>query len=236
MPTKGPTVSEHPQARDLLGPFVMGDLEPGERRAVERHLEECPACREEAESLRLSHERMLDLAAASEAPPPLEERIAVETPHPGLRSGVGPSGRRRRLLPRLAVAAAVALAVIGAAYVPSLIGEREVMAATLEPTGRVPGAGGEVEVRGSGHNMEIRLEAWGLPACERKEYYELWFVENGERVSAGGFSVGRSGNADVSLNAPRFADSYPRVGITAERNGDPRPSGAKMLGGELRDF
>jgi len=32
-------VSGHPETRDLLGPFVMGDLDPTEERAVEEHLE-----------------------------------------------------------------------------------------------------------------------------------------------------------------------------------------------------
>ena len=129
------------------------------------------------------------------------------------------------------------LLVLGVAYIPGLLGGEGVSAATLEPTGEAPEAGGEVEIlRGSGENMEVRLEAWGLPPCESEEYYELWFVEDEERVSAGTFSVGQSGDAEVSLNAPRFAESYPRIGVTVERDRDPRPSGMKMLGGELRDF
>src|SRR3712207_6960159 len=41
----------------------------------------------------------------------------------------------------------------------------------------------ELEIRGSGENVEVSLEAWGLPPCESEEYYELWFVEEEERVS-----------------------------------------------------
>src|SRR3712207_5150912 len=91
----------------------------------------------------------------------------------------------------------------------------------------------ELEIRGSGENVEVSLEAWGLPPCESEEYYELWFVEEGERVSAGTFSIGQSGDARISLNAPRFATTYPRVGITVERH-DPRPSETKMLAGQLK--
>jgi len=79
--------------------------------------------------------------------------------------------------PWAAVAAAVFLVALGLAYGPSLLGSQEVVAATLEPTGRAPNAGGEVEIVGGAENMEVRLEAWGLPACEREEYYELWLVE-----------------------------------------------------------
>jgi len=219
-------VSGHPETRDLLGPFVMGDLDPTEERAVEEHLEGCTSCREEAEALRLAHERLVEFAAASEAPPPhLKDRAVASLPRPA---------PRRTVPPWAAVAAAVFLVALGLAYGPSLLGSQEVVAATLEPTGRAPGAGGEVEIVRGAENAEVRLEAWGLPACEREDYYELWLVEGEERVSAGTFSVGRSGEVEVVLNAPRFADSYPQVGITSETDTDPRPGDAKMLGGELR--
>jgi len=223
-------VSGHPETRDLLGPFVMGGLGPAEARAVEEHLGDCPSCTQEAEALRLAHERLAEVAASSETlPPRLKGRAVVGLPRPA---------PRRAAPPWAAVAAAVvllALVALGLAYGPSLLGSREVVAATLEPTGRAPEAGGEVEIVGGDENTEVRLEAWGLPACEREEYYELWLVEGEERVSAGTFSVGHSGEVEVVLNAPKFADSYPQVGITAERDTDPRPGTAKMLGGELRE-
>jgi hypothetical protein len=81
--------------------------------------------------------------------------------------------------------------------------------------------------------MEVRLEAWGLPPCEDDRYYELWLVEGEERVSAGSFTVGPSGQVDVRMNVPGFARSYPAVGITYEHDRDPRASDAKILSGEL---
>lgn len=218
-------MSEHPETQNLLGPFVMGDLDPAEEQMVEEHLESCASCREESESLRLAHDYLVEFAAASEAPPPhLKDRAVTGLPRPA----------PRRNVPSWAVAAAaVFLLALGLAYGPSILGGREVAAATLEPTGLAPEAGGEVEILGGAENAEVRLEAWGLPACEREEYYELWLVEGEERVSAGTFSVGRSGEVEVVLNAPRFADSYPQVGITSETDTDPRPGDAKMLGGEL---
>ena len=227
-------MSDHQQIRDLLGPFVMGELDPEEARRVETHLEGCAGCGHEAESLRLAHEHLLDLAAASETPPrTLKDSVVTGRYAP---AAPRPATDWRRGLSRLAVAAAVLLLVLGVAYVPGLLSDREVAAATLEPTGRAPEAGGEVEIReGTGENVELRLDAWGLPPCESEEYYEIWFVEDGERVSAGTFSIGDSGDAEVSLNAPRFATSYPRIGITVERDGDPRPSDTKMLGGELNE-
>jgi anti-sigma factor RsiW len=38
--------------RQRIGALVLGQLEPDERAATEAHLDGCPACREEHESLR----------------------------------------------------------------------------------------------------------------------------------------------------------------------------------------
>jgi len=119
---------------------------------------------------------------------------------------------------------------------PDLFGGGALASADLSPTERAPGAGGEVSIQGTGENMEMRLEAWGLPPCKREQYYELWLVEGDDRVSAGSFTVGQSGRVDVKLNAPDFAGSYPKVGITAEYDKDPRASDTRMLSGELRDL
>ncbi|HEX5914524.1 MAG TPA: zf-HC2 domain-containing protein, partial [Rubrobacter sp.] len=62
-------MSEHPDTRNLLGPYVMGNLEPYEEREVEDHLQGCVGCRQEARELRLAHERLVDLAYSTEAPP-----------------------------------------------------------------------------------------------------------------------------------------------------------------------
>lgn len=220
-------MSEHPKTRDLLGPFVMGDLDPAEERMVEEHLESCAPCRQEAESLRLAHDHLVEFAASSEAPPRhLKDRAVAGLPGPA----------PRRTVPAWAAAAAAVLIVaLGLAYGPSLLGSQEVAAATLEPMGEAPDAGAEVNVRGAGENLEVSVDAWGLPKCEREEYYELWFVEeNGEHVSAGSFTVGESGDAELDLTAPQFATSYQRIGVTVEKDKDPRPSGVMMMGGELR--
>jgi hypothetical protein len=126
-------------------------------------------------------------------------------------------------------------AVLGAVFVPDLSGGGALASATLSPSDRARGAGGEVSIEDTGKNTEVRLEAWGLPACERDQYYELWLVEGEERVSAGSFTVGPSGRVDIDLNAPAFALTYPAVGITAEHDKDPRASDARMLSGELHD-
>lgn len=223
-------MSDHRDTRNLLGPYVMGALESREEREVEEHMEGCAGCREEARDLRLAHERLADLAYTIEATPPdLKGRVVA---------GIPRRGARRRVPSWVAAVAAAfcVLAVLAAIFTPDPFGGGARASATLSPTDRVPDAGGEVSIQGTGENMEVRLEAWGLPACKREQYYELWLVEGKDRVSAGSFTVGSSGQVDVSMNAPSFAGSYPKVGITAENDSDPRASDAKILSGELHEL
>lgn len=220
-------MSEHPDARDLLGPYVMGALEPCEEREVEHHLESCASCREEAQELRLAHERLADLASSTGTPPEdLKARVVAGIPR----------REASRRVPTWVAIVAAAFCVLAAIITPDLFGGRAMASANLSPTGRASGAGGEVSIRGTGENIEMRLEAWGLPPCKSEQYYELWLVEGDERVSAGSFTVGQSGRVDITLSAPNFAASYPRVGVTAEYDKDPRASGAKMLSGGLHEL
>jgi hypothetical protein len=223
-------MSEHPHIRDLLGPYVMGTLEPYEEREVEDHLKGCASCREETQELRLAHERLADLAYSTGAPPEnLKARVVAGIPR-------REASRRVPTWVAAVAAAFCVLAVLAVVITPDLFGGQAMASADLSPTDRAPDAGGEVSMRGTGENMAMRLQAWGLPPCKSEQYYELWLVEGDERVSAGSFSVGQSGRVDVTLSAPNFAASYPRVGVTAEYDKDPRASDAKMLSGKLHEL
>jgi len=227
-------MSEHPETRDLLGPFVMDDLDPAEERTVREHLEGCAPCREEAESLRLAHERLTEFAAVVKTPPPhLKDRALGGMPRPPARRSV------RSVPPSWLVAAAAALLVaLGVAYGTSLLGGGEVAAATLEPTGRAPEAGGELSVESPTANSQVRLEVWNLPRLEEGEYYELWFGKGEGRISAGTFTVDERGNVTSYMHITQeTVGDYQRVGITLEKfPAEPRMDSARVvLGGELRE-
>jgi Anti-sigma-K factor rskA/Putative zinc-finger len=221
-------MSEHPEVRDLLGPYVMGALDPEDEREVEEHLEECAACREEARDLRLAHERLADLANATEPPPQeLKSRVLMGMPR-----------RESRQVPLVAAAAVLcAFTVLGVLYSTGFFGSDEVASATLESTDLAPKAGGELRVREDNPNAQAELEVWGLPRPGPNEYYELWFGEEGGRVSAGTFTVGPRGRETLYMSVPERASGYQQVGITLEKfPREPRMSAARaVLTGELEE-
>jgi len=227
-------MSEHPEARNLLGPYVMGALGAQEERLVEEHLEGCEGCREEEQDLRLVHERLADLAYATETPPPaLKNRVVAGMPQ---------RAQRRRVPPWATVAAALCvLALLGAVFAsrqPDLFAP-ETAAVTLRPTELAPEAGGELRIEASSTNTQAELEVWNLPRLGEDEYYELWFGKENGRVSAGTFTVDEGGRVtcDVTVPAETVGD-YQRVGITRERFPiEPRMENARVvLGGELREL
>ena len=222
-------MSDHSRIRDLLGPYVLGALEPEEEREVEEHLEGCPRCTEEVQDLRLAHERLADLANATQTPPAgLKERVMDGMPR-----------RQTRRVPLAAVAVAAvlcALAVLGVLYAAGTFEREPVASATLKPTDLAPRAGGELRVREDDPNAQAELEVWGLPRPGEDEYYELWFGTEEGRMSAGTFTVDADGRDTVYMSVPEEVGEYERVGITLETfPKEPRISAAKVvLGGELR--
>ena len=229
-------MSEHPETRNLLGPYVMDALGTQEERVVEVHLERCEDCKEEERDLRLAHERLADLAYATEAPPPdLKDRVVAGVPH----DMTGPEPRRR--VPAWAAVAAslCVLAVLGAvfAFGVSDLFAPETATTTLRPTELAPGAGGELRIESTSANTQAELEAWDLPPLEEGEYYELWFGKENGRVSAGTFTVDERGEVTCDVTVPaETVGGYERVGITREKFPvEPSMDDAKVvLGGELR--
>ena len=53
--TRTGTLEEHSWARGLLGPYMLGDLEPDEERVLKQHVAECAACWDEERGMRETH-------------------------------------------------------------------------------------------------------------------------------------------------------------------------------------
>jgi hypothetical protein len=221
-------MSTHLELRDLLGPYVIGALEPEEKRQVEEHLGRCSSCKDEVRDLRLAHERLTELANTEQTPPQdLKSRVLGDPPR--LETRRAP----------LAAAAAIlcALAVLGVLYSTGLFAPDEVAAANLEATALASRAGGELRVHEEDPNAQAELEVWGLPRPGPNQYYELWFGEEGGRVSAGTFTVDEGGQETLYMTVPEDASGYGQVGITLEEfPEEPRMSAAKpVLTGELEE-
>ena len=72
------------------------------------------------------------------------------------------------------------------------------------------------------------------PALQPGFQYQVWLVEDGQRISGGVFSVNDQGYGVLQITADRPLDRFDRLGVTVEpAGGSPDPTGARILGGDL---
>lgn len=219
-----------------LAAYVFGALEDDESARVREHLRDCASCR--AEHVRLAElpamiDRLPSDTAPEAAPEHLEDAVlagfAAERPGPPRR------GRRLRLPGRamLAGSLAGAAATIAVIAVVGGFGADEQTVRLTSPDGAAASARAALRTSGAGTRVELDVDA--LAPSRRGEVYEVWFVRGAGRVSAGTFTLGRSGAATLVLATAANATGYERIGITREPDGlDPRRNGPNVLAGRLR--
>jgi anti-sigma-K factor RskA len=213
----------------LLGPYLLGELTNPEERELERHLEGCPACRDDLDDVSRAHGMLR--AAAGSPPPELKDWVLAQARNEPRRRLVG---RRKLWLP--VAAALLAVAVLGLGVLRMVSDTSDGLALTA--TSAAPQAGGELRGEQVGDNLAVELEAWGLPKLKGREYYEMWYAtEGGERISCGTFRAEPGRHTTVRMSAPASAVAYPKIEVTLEPDdGNPGSSGEAVLKGSLRDL
>lgn len=214
--------------RELLGPYVLGELTAEEESELEHHLEECSSCWSQLSIIWGTHNALRE-AAASGPPPELKARTLARV------KGESPArfGYGWKLWVPMAAALLVA-AVLGAALLRTITDDSS-PGVQLAATSLAPDASGEVQVEEVGENLQVKLEVRGLPKLKEGEYYEMWYyAEDGSRISCGTFRVGPEGRTTVNLTAPATAKRYPEIEVTREPDdGDPGASGDEVLKGSF---
>jgi hypothetical protein len=203
--------------RGRLAAEALGDLTEPERDALVAHLDGCSACRAALAELRGT------AAALSRADP---SRLAAPTEPPaGLVRGVSArlererSGRRRRVVAAVAVAAALIAGAIAAVQLWPDQGGGEHIALVG------PGLDGRVTLDARSWGTEIHLEGAGfVPGAQ----YNVWLERaDGDRVGAGTFTGVRQHSVAVVLASALPAAQAVALGIS-------RPDGTVITRVELR--
>jgi anti-sigma-K factor RskA/putative zinc finger protein len=215
---------------DLIGPYILGALEPGEVEEMNQHLAECDRCALERRRL-AGLPALLDGVQADEtiaAPSPqLEDAVLDQFVKESARSARPPRRWRRFAIPATA-AAAVILAVVLALVLPGG-GERAYARAELwSPSGQVLGNASAAEVDSG---TRVRLRAHDLPVS-RGAVYELWCVRSdGRWINGGSFQARGDGTAAAQLTAAVRPGEYHLVVVTRRSVGGER--GAEVMRGKL---
>lgn len=164
-----------------------------------------------------------DETGTAAASPPIRTPLADPTARPG----------RRPLFGRLVWGTGGVL--VGAVAVLALI----MVSSPAQPSGRIALSGSSLAPEATGSvalerlpegSVRVELAISGLPRAEAGEFYELWLVGDGGRVSAGTFRSDGSPLVRVFMTAADPA-KYPRIGITLEPDdGNPAASDQRVAG------
>jgi anti-sigma-K factor RskA len=212
---------------DLIGPYVLGALEPHEMEEMTAHLARCDRCAAERRRL-ASLPALLDSAQAHDTVPTLSPRLEDAVLDRFVRDRAGAERfrpARRRWRP-LAAAAALA-ALLAVALVVLLPGEDERAYARAELSGHGAKAMAWVTEVEAGTRVRVRADRL------RRGTYELWCVRtDGRWVSGGSFRARRDRTAAAELTAAVMPGEYHVVVITRRSSGGER--GAEVMRGKLR--
>jgi anti-sigma-K factor RskA len=243
-------VTDH-QWLELAAPYALGALDREDRSGFEAHLAECATCRAEVQAFREVGGLLAHAVPAAAPPPALRDRILRDARQ------VRPVGARRRaVLPWVAVAASLVLALLAAnAYrqervaralasralagaQDSLTARDSLIATLLSPdvgtaalaaTGQPPSA--RLFWIPSRHRVVMAVYRL-LPAPPGRTY-QLWAIAKGKPVSLGIFNTGTDGSVRAVMDVPAGL-AFQVTAITEEpAGGSPQPTQQPFLIGKL---
>lgn len=235
---------------ELLPAYVLGALEPDERRAVEHALAADPDAQALLAQYEASATSLAALAPLRPAPGHLQADLAARLAarrQPPRRQGVRP-----QRAPRVLLAAAALLIVIAGGVIAALLLSDEGPEAdsaqmlydelaaldgarrfAVVPGDVKPDVSGELVASPDGERAVIRVEA--LPALSEENVFQLWLVDDsGVRTSGGLFRQARDDVATyIEIPLAASFEAYQGFGVSLEpAGGSPypdRPTGPRVF-------
>lgn len=205
---------EHQQLRESLGAYVLGVLDPPDRRHLERHLSECGDCTDE-----LTRLTPLPGLLSRVSEPEVSDDLLV--PSDGLLDGVvARLAQEERSLRtqvrwwRLATVAACVAALVAAviAVAPWQREPDRVIVAADPAVAESTAATGQAAAIAWEWGTTVELQVEDLP---RRDVYELWAIaDDGRRERAGTWGQTASGQARVRGASSIDRSALRRVEVT----------------------
>lgn len=231
---------------DLIPGYAAGSASKEEQEQVESHLKFCESCQEELDSYNQVVKYLPLAVKTSPAPPELKQRlisrvreesqIQTNSAETGFWDSIRVAFNRN-----FHVWGAASLVLVVALLVSNfLLWERlkNVESASQSAMVTVELMGTDYKPDASGMLVMSRDGEYGvlivdrLPELSEFEQYQLWLIQDGERINGGVFSVNEDGYGSMLVASSAPLSKYNGFGITIEpKGGSPGPTGAKVLGG-----
>jgi anti-sigma factor RsiW len=232
---------------DHLLDYYNGHLSELEKAQFEKHLESCPQCQEELHELEQLAEYMPFASDVVEPPKDLEDRVLANILSKDKpKANVKPISNKKRkswFLP--SVAAALALSLIGNAYLFTLIEDQNevVEQATIDQVvqyvdlAAVSGnAKGTASIIKQGEQTSMVVQASELQDLSNEEVYQVWLIKDDQPERAGTFVTSKDGKGSVvfKFNEEFTKKDWDTVAITLEPDANSQlPQGDIVLASEI---
>ncbi len=219
-------MSESGHIHEDVGAYLLDALDASEHQRFERHLADCPLCREELERLRPAVEALPRSVEPLAAPPRLKaalmEAVREEAGEPSRRARPRRSWSLRvpRLTPVLAWGTAVFLLAVGLGFgLGQLTSGNDTRTISASVQSReLQDARGTLSVPPGGGAGAV-LHVSGLPSLPGR-VYQAWVQRDGQMVPQPTFDVGPNGVGVLAL--PDDLKGANGVAITREPRGGSR--------------
>jgi anti-sigma-K factor RskA len=220
------SAQDHERWREDLAGYTLGALEPEDSERLERHLEECPECRERLLWLRPAADLLPESVTPMEPPPQLRERLMGEVRDDAARHGQARArgGGVRGWFGRPATVALGAVVVIVAGVAGYELGTGGEGTSTVTGTQSKSGALARVERSGDSGTLQVS----GLSQLPRSQVYQAWVQRGGRMEPSSLFAVRRNGTASAAI--PRDLEGAQAVVVTVEpRGGSRQPTSPPLV-------
>lgn len=246
-------VEEH--VTDLLPEYALGSLDEEETLLVAQHLARCAMCREELDAYRQVVDDLPLAVALRQPPAELRTRI--------LNHIEGQTNRTRSILrpPETSMSVGAWFRSLFAHPVGLFVGAlllllllflsasnwmlwqqvNELQAQVPEDEMKLVELAGTTDApEARGYLMVFEDENYGslivenVPPPMSGYQYQLWLIQDGQRMNGGMFTVDEHGYGVMSISSDRPLNEFISFGVTMEpEGGSPGPTGMKILGGDL---
>jgi len=236
---------------DLLPAYALDCLEEEEFIMVSEHLAICEQCRTELQSFQAVADQLVLLAPEATPSSGLKDQIMAQVQSKKMRPMREKAPRSiwwqplteliHRSAPIWGLASLLLAVVLGSStwmlWPPTeQMGTHSPMDAfevvRLHCTQAAPNATGQIMISKDG--QFATLLAGGLPILASGTKYQLWLIQDGQRLSGGMFSVTLDGYGSMSISAPESLLEYSSFDVTMEpAAGSIEPTGEIVLEARL---
>jgi hypothetical protein len=233
--------------------YLSGDGSDMQRKRFERHLATCSDCLEEASLWREVSERLAEDVELLEPPADLKEFV-LRPILDNEKAIEKPIKKASRFRTKRFFAGAIGIALLAGVFLSGwLLRDMQYRSTDKAASVQSPAsietlfhlnanrAGGKFNDNPQAYGVaclvksdskeQLVVYVFGSPRTKDSEAYQVWLLKNGQRSSAGTFTVGASGIGIMTLPLTKGIPDFDAVGVTLEPDShSSSPRGPKMFG------